>query len=142
MFRPGAGIAEVRVTSDRAWANPSRRRARECAGIGPSEPEMGTIWAQARRARPIHVRSTRTAVRRDVQPRRSARPRSPRADGYTMMTFTPHRHLRQGLHDHAGVVAKCLLTRRGKERRGSVLRPRSDPAVAGLLLALVLRRFH
>ena len=53
IFRPGADIAEVRVTSDRARVNPSFHRAPECAGIRLNAPEIGTIWAHPKvRRRP------------------------------------------------------------------------------------------
>src|SRR5262245_24849152 len=41
----GPAVAEVCVKPDRARANPLRCGALECAGIGPSGLEMGTIWA-------------------------------------------------------------------------------------------------
>ena len=53
IFRPGAWVAEVRVTPDRARAKPSRHDALEYAGIVPNAPEMGTIRAHV----PVHSRA-------------------------------------------------------------------------------------
>src|SRR5262245_50331811 len=64
---------EVRVRPDRARLNPSPHRARECAGIGPSGPEVGTIWAQVTNATSAPRRRMRHGILHrlvdDSQPR-------------------------------------------------------------------------